>query len=162
MPVSQFQDVKLLRWVEIPRAVIELALTPLSAIQTIEIAKSVSSLDANYWGDLSTIHRYILYYKGTLQSHHNNIFCLMKNSIGAMNNVHSFDFCFLITYGVCKKRKYCNRMSEKKKFSPFDECSCFVNLKRQKEQKKKFRPSVCLSVCLSGCTYVRGLFMWTQ
>ena len=24
-------------------------------------------------------------------------------------------FYFLITYGVCKKRKYCNRMSEKKK-----------------------------------------------
>ena len=35
-------------------------------------------------------------------------------------------FYFLITYGVCKKRKYCNRMSEKKKFSPFDKCSCFV------------------------------------
>ena len=27
-----------------------------------------------------------------------------------------FTFYFLITYGVCKKRKYCNRMSEKKKF----------------------------------------------
>ena len=27
-------------------------------------------------------------------------------------------------------------MSEKKKFSPFDECSCFVYVKRQKEQKK--------------------------
>ena len=26
-------------------------------------------------------------------------------------------FYFLITYGVCKKRKYCNRMSEKKKNS---------------------------------------------
>ena len=23
-------------------------------------------------------------------------------------------FYFLITYGVCKKKKYCNRMSEKK------------------------------------------------
>ena len=79
----------------------------------------------------------------------------MKNSIGAMNNVHSFDFCFLITYGVCKKRKYCNRMSEKKKFSPFDECSCFVNLKRQKEQKKNFvRLSVCPSVFLDVHTYV--------
>ena len=40
-------------------------------------------------------------------------------------------FYFLITYGVFKKRKYCNRMSEKKKFSPFDECSCFVYVKRQ-------------------------------
>ena len=28
-------------------------------------------------------------------------------------NSHTY-FCFLITYGVCKKRKYCNRMSEKK------------------------------------------------
>ena len=27
------------------------------------------------------------------------------------------DFDFLITYGVCKKRKYCNRMIAKKKFS---------------------------------------------
>ena len=52
---------------------------------------------------------------------------------------------FLITYGVCKKRKYCNRMSErKKKFSLFDKCSCFVCLRRQNKQKKF--PSVCLSV----------------
>ena len=28
-------------------------------------------------------------------------------------------FYFLITYGVCKKRKYCNRMSEKKKILSF-------------------------------------------
>ena len=60
-------------------------------------------------------------------------------------------FYCLITYGVCKKRKYCNRMSEKKN-SPFDECSCFVYVKRQKEQKN-FR----LSVCMSGCTYVRDV-----
>ena len=76
-------------------------------------------------------------------------------------------FYFLITYGVCKKRKYCNRMSEKKEFSPFDECSCFVCFRRQNKQTKI---SVCLSVWLyeRGCTwlyvwlYVRGLFMWTQ
>ena len=60
------------------------------------------------------------------------------------------NFYFLITYDVCKKRKYCNRMSEKKKFSPFDEFSCFVCLSRQNKQKNSF----CLSVCLSGCTYV--------
>ena len=30
-----------------------------------------------------------------------------------------------------------------------------------KTSKKKI-PSVCLSVRPSGCTYVRGLFMWTQ
>ena len=68
-------------------------------------------------------------------------------------NSHTY-FCFLITYGVCKMRKYCDRISEKKKFSPFDEFSCFVCLRRQNKQKK----SVCLSVCLS----VRGLFLWTQ
>ena len=28
-------------------------------------------------------------------------------------------FYFLITYEVCKKRKYCNRMSEKKKILSF-------------------------------------------
>ena len=43
------------------------------------------------------------------------------------NNTYSGDdvptmccyFYFLITYGVCKKRKYCNRMSEKKILSFF-------------------------------------------
>ena len=47
----------------------------------------------------------------------------------------------------------------KKKFSPFDECSCFVCLRRQNKQKKC--PSACPSVCLSvrpsvwmsGCTW---------
>ena len=43
-------------------------------------------------------------------------------------------------------------MSEKKKFSPFDECSCFVYVKRQKEHNKI---SVCLSVWMSECLYVR-------
>ena len=72
------------------------------------------------------------------------------------------------------KREYCNRMSEKKKFSPFDKCLWFLSLRRQNKQKKNFRLSVCLyvrpsarpsvrpSVRLSGCTCVRGLFMWTQ
>ena len=57
-------------------------------------------------------------------------------------------FYFLMTYGVCKKRKYCNRMSEKRKISSFDECSCFVCLRRRNEQKKipSVRPSVCLYV----------------
>ena len=58
-------------------------------------------------------------------------------------------FYFLITYGVCKKRKYYkyNRMSEKKKFSPFDKCSWFVCLRRQNKPKK-------ISVCLSDCLFV--------
>ena len=59
-------------------------------------------------------------------------------------------FYFLITYGVCKKKKYCNRMSEKKN-SPFDECSCFVCLRRQNKQEKF--PSACLSVCLAVRTW---------
>ena len=42
-------------------------------------------------------------------------------------------------------------MSEKK-FSPFDECSCFVCLRRQNKQKK-FRLYVCMSVCLAVRTW---------
>ena len=30
-----------------------------------------------------------------------------------MLNLYMLYFYFLITYGVCKKRKYCNHMSEK-------------------------------------------------
>ena len=80
------------------------------------------------------------------------------------------NFYFLITHGGCKKRKNCNRMSEKKKFSPFDEC--FVCLRRQNKQKKisvclsgclSVRLYVCLSVCLSGLNYnPKGLFLRIQ
>ena len=35
----------------------------------------------------------------------------------------------------------------KKKFSPFDECLCFVCVRTQNKQKH----SLCLSVWLSGC-----------
>ena len=61
-------------------------------------------------------------------------------------------FYFLITYGVCKKRKYCNRMREKKKIPPFDKFSWFLWLRRQNKPKKIF-------VCLSGCLDVRTY--WT-
>ena len=74
-------------------------------------------------------------------------------------------FYFLITYGVCKKRKYCNRMSEKKKNSLLLTNIYDFYVLEDKTNQKQF-PSVCLSVCLSvwmsGYTYVRGLFMWTQ
>ena len=63
------------------------------------------------------------------------------------------NFYFLITYGVCKKRKYCNRMSEQKKILSLDKCLCFVCLRKLNKQKKKIppvRPSVRLSACLSG------------
>ena len=37
-----------------------------------------------------------------------------KENNCSINNQETYPFYFLITYGVCKKRKYCNRMSEKK------------------------------------------------
>ena len=62
-------------------------------------------------------------------------------------------------YDVCRESNF--SFYEKKKFSPFDECSWFVCLRRQNKQKK-FRLSVWLSVCLSVCLdvwlYVRT---WT-
>ena len=67
-----------------------------------------------------------------------------------------FVFYFLITYRVCKKRKYCNRMSEKKNSLLLTNVYDFYVLE-DKTSQKKFP-----SVCLSGCMYVRGLFMWTQ
>ena len=68
-----------------------------------------------------------------------------------------FIFYFLITYGVCKKRKYCNRTSEKKNSVLLTNVHVLYVLE-DKTGKKKFRLSVCLVVWL----YVRGLFMWTQ
>ena len=48
-------------------------------------------------------------------------------------------------------------MSEKKKFLLLMNVHVLYMLK-DKRSEKNFR----LSVCLSGCTYVRELFMWTQ
>ena len=61
-------------------------------------------------------------------------------------------FYFLITYGVGKKIKYCNRMSEKKNSLLLTNVHDLYVLE-DKTSKKKFP-----SVCLSGCTYVRT---WT-
>ena len=74
-----------------------------------------------------------------------------RNKCGVHSESPS-SFYFLITYGVCKKRKYCNRMSGKNSLLLM-KCSCFVCLRRQND-KKKIPLSVCLSVWLSGCTYV--------
>ena len=80
------------------------------------------------------------------------IFFTLYNIIFHIALYHFLDFYFLITYGVCKKRKYCDRMSEKKKkFSPFDKCLWFLCLRRQNKRKK-------ISVCLSVWMYVRT---WT-
>ena len=57
-----------------------------------------------------------------------------------------------MTYGVCKKRKSCNRMSGKKN-SLLSVNVHVLYVLEDKTSKKKF-PSVCLSV--------RGLLLWTQ
>ena len=62
-------------------------------------------------------------------------------------------FYFLITYGVCKKRKYSNRMSEKKNSLLLTNVYDFYVLE-DKTSKKNIRLSVCLSVWM----YVRT---WT-
>ena len=54
-------------------------------------------------------------------------------------------FYILITYGVCKKKKYCNRTSEKKSLRLMNVHVLYVL--EHKTSKK-------ISVCLSGCTYV--------
>ena len=57
-------------------------------------------------------------------------FCTLYSSQCSSLDHIILHFHFLITYEVCKKRKYCNHMSEKT-FSPFDECSFFLCLRRQ-------------------------------
>ena len=70
-------------------------------------------------------------------------------------------FYFLITYGVCKKRKYCNRKSEKKNSLLLTNVHDLYVL-GDKTIQKKF-PSVCLSVCLSVWiqTYPDTVRAWT-
>ena len=69
-------------------------------------------------------------------------------------NSNSRPFYFLITYGVCKKRKYCIIVWVKKKILSFWWMFMFFYVLEHKTSKKwisVFR-SVCLSVWLSGCT----------
>ena len=73
------------------------------------------------------------------------------NKVIVLGVFKQYHFYFLITYGVCKKRKYCNRMSEKKSLVLMNVHVLYVL--EYKTSKKKF-----LSVCLS----VRGLLLWTQ
>ena len=61
-------------------------------------------------------------------------------------------FYFLIAYGVCKKIKYCNHISEKKN-SLLSINVHDLYVLEDKTSKKNFRPSVCLSVWM----YVRTL-----
>ena len=73
-----------------------------------------------------------------------------------VSTTYEFDFYFLITYGVCKKRKYCNCKSEKKNSVLLTNVYDFYVLE-DKTSQKKF-PSICLSVCLDVWMYVRT---WT-
>ena len=74
---------------------------------------------------------------------------LIRRSLELLNS-HTY-FCCLITYGVCKKRKYCNRMSEKKNSRLLTNFHVLYVLE---DKTSKKNPSVCLSV--------RGLLLWTQ
>ena len=61
------------------------------------------------------------------------------------------DFYFLITYGVCKKRKYYNRISKKKNSLLLTNVYGFYVLE-DKTSQKKF-PSVWISGCLDVRTW---------
>ena len=64
---------------------------------------------------------------------------IIKHYMKNLGQLKINNFYLLITYGVCKKRKYCNRTSEKK------------NSLLLTKQTKKI--SVCLSVCLAVRTW---------
>ena len=72
------------------------------------------------------------------------------------DNMYSLSICFyfLITYGVCKKRKNCNRMNEKKKNSLLLRNVYDFYVLEDKTSQKNSRQSVCLSGCLDVRTYV--------
>ena len=69
--------------------------------------------------------------------------------------VFTVGFYFLVTYGVCKKRKYCNRVSEKKNPLLLTNVHVLYVLEEKTSKKKYFCLFVCLAVCLSGCLAVR-------
>ena len=58
----------------------------------------------------------------------------------------NFHYYFLITYGVYKKRKYCNRMIEKEILS-FWWMFMFCMNWNTKQRNKNFHLSVCLPIC---------------
>ena len=59
---------------------------------------------------------------------------------------------FLITYGVCKKRQYCNRMSKKNSLLLMNVHILYV-LEDKTSKKTSVRLSVCLSVWMYGYTW---------
>ena len=82
-------------------------------------------------------------------------FCsLLKISI-AITKITEIFFTFSSHTEYVKRESIVIAWVKEKKFSPFDECSCFVCLRRQTKRKKiSVCLSGCLSVWLSGCTYV--------
>ena len=121
-------------------------------IQTL-IIQRLYTFDTNKFYEIkvSRLHFIIHIYRNK-QSNRRRIILLsytLKSSL-------FYIFYFLIAYGVCKNRKYCNRMSEKKSLL-LTNVHVLYDLE-DKKSKKKFR----LSVWMSVRTYVRGLFMWTQ
>ena len=120
---------------------------------------------SNYWVHFQSFLSGLWFSKKNVETH----LCIKKSQFiekSTQNRQLVFEMCFwgssatsilnffyfLITRGVFKKKKYCNRMSEKK-ILPFWWMFMFCMSLKTKRAKKNFRPSVCLS----GCTYVRGL-----
>ena len=67
-------------------------------------------------------------------------------------SLNEYYFYFLITYEVCKKRKYYNRKIEKKKIFLSINAHVFYILKAK--ATISIFPSVSQYVCLSVCMYV--------
>ena len=65
----------------------------------------------------------------------------------------AYFFYYLITYGVCKKRKYCNRMIEKKNLLLMN-VHVFYILELKTSAKRSVCLDVCVFVCLSVCLHV--------
>ena len=83
-----------------------------------------------------------------------NTYVYTMYRINIYSDIFSY-FYFLITYGVCKKKKYCNRISEKKKKNSLLLTNVHdLYVLEDKTSQKNFRLSVCRSVWM----YVRT---WT-
>ena len=130
-------------------------------LKNCEIIKVLSVYSSGSCADIFVIPINIFWesnFSGTSKSTHTDLFYYF--TILPIGSFISFLFYFLITYGVCKKRKYWNRRSQKKNSLLLTNVHVLYVLE-DKTSTKNF-PSVCLSVYLVVWLYVRGLFMWTQ
>ena len=134
-----------------------------------EFEHAFSFIGELFWTNIYSPQAYIIPY--------NDIICTRKQKLNANNNFFSYSYLTTwLYYGgrdiftFSSHTEYVKRESiviawvkKKKKFSPFDKCLWFLCLRRQNKPKTiSVFLSVCLDVWMSGCTYVRGLFMWTQ